>query len=220
MSENSLHAGLKTLLRLPDDKLETPVERFIIDIVRDQTLFEIQTKNFYALRQKLDCLLPNYKVCVIHPIAVQKWIRRIGADSSSSKRRKSPKHGRIYNIFYQLIYIPDYLLHPNFSVEVCLVEQEDVWKNDGKGSWRRKGWSLCDQHLLRITGRITFSGAADYLGLLPGNLPEPFGNSHLANALGIPVVLARKMTYTLYRAGMLKQTGKQGRANMYCQTDE
>ena len=215
MAENSLHAGLKNYLQLPGDKIEYPIESYIIDIVRENTLFEIQTKNFYALKPKLSKLLANYPIHIVYPIPLQKWIRRLDGDKIPTQRRKSPKHGSIYHIFNQLVYLTDFLAHSNLFIDVFLIEQEDIWLNDGKGSWRRKGWSLTDQHLLRVVDKMEFSEPGDYIGLIPQNTPEVFRNIDLAASAKIPVSLAGKMTYTLLRAGILAHTGKAGKTNLF-----
>ncbi len=219
--ENSLHAGMKEYLQLPGDKIESPVARYIIDIVRENTLFEIQTRNFYALRPKLVDLLPLYPVHVIYPLAVQKWIQRLNQDKSvTRKRRKSPKHASVYHVFNELVYLSELLGHPNLCVDIYLVEQEDIWLNDGKGSWRRKGWSLYDQKLLKVTDKVTLQSKIDYLNLLPQDLPAQFRNTDLARTASITVGLARKMTYTLSKSGLLAQTGKQGRSNLFTRLDQ
>jgi hypothetical protein len=53
LTERSLHAALKEHLRQPGDELEVKLGRYVIDIVRDDLLIEIQTRHLYALRPKL-----------------------------------------------------------------------------------------------------------------------------------------------------------------------
>ena len=58
MREGPLHAAVKALLAAPGDRLEVPVGRFVIDLVRaDGELVEVQTGGFGALGTKLDALL-------------------------------------------------------------------------------------------------------------------------------------------------------------------
>ena len=219
MPENSLHSALKNYLQQPEDQIEHIVDSYIVDIVRGKTLFEIQTRNFYALRPKLSRLLEDYVVHIVHPIAAQKWIVRKNGSTKPRKRRKSPKHGTIYQIFDQLIYIPEYLSHPNLVIDVLLVEQEDVWENDGRGSWRRKGWSLVDQRLIEVIEHHQYHSMDDLKLLFPPHIPPVFRNNDLALYAGIPLTLARKMTYTLTKAGLLSIQGKAGMANLYTQVD-
>ena len=74
LKETSLHAALKDWAGKPGDRFEFPIDGYLIDIVRDDLLIEIQTRNFSMIKAKLERLLENHKVHLIHPIAQEKWI--------------------------------------------------------------------------------------------------------------------------------------------------
>ena len=70
MREGPLHAAVKALLAEPGDRLEVAVGRFVIDLVRaDGELVEVQTGSFGALGSKLDALLDEHRIRIVHPIA-------------------------------------------------------------------------------------------------------------------------------------------------------
>ncbi len=215
LAEKSLHAGLKEWYAQPGDQFEVSVAGFVIDIVRDDLLIEIQTANFSAMKRKLGKLLQNHRIHMLHPVAQEKWIVRQSKNGSQHSRRKSPKRGRVEDIFNELIYIPHLLSHPNLSLELLLTQEEQLLRNDGKGSWRRKRWSIHDRRLLQVVEQHSFSTLADLLTLLPPTLPQPFTNVNLAVELNCPPRLAQKITYTLRHAGALDIAGKQGRALLY-----
>ena len=52
LNEKPLHASLKTWYAQPGDRFEVAVDGFVIDIVRDSLLLEIQTANFSAIKSK------------------------------------------------------------------------------------------------------------------------------------------------------------------------
>lgn len=212
LAERSLHAALKERLALPGDRLEAALDGYVIDILRDDLLIEIQTRHLYALRRKLTRLLAANRVRLVHPIAAEKWILRVDADDRRVSRRKSPKRGQTLDVFRELVRVPDLLAHPNFSLEVVLIREEEVWRDDGQGSWRRKGWSRADRRLLDIITARTFVVPADYLALLPEDLPQPFTNRELAEAAGCTPALAQKVTYTLRGLDLIRLEGKRGRA--------
>jgi len=216
LTEKSLHAAIKDYLAQPGDQIETSLDGYVIDILRGDQLIEIQTRNFSAMKRKLNALLrAGHHVRVVHPLPVVKWIVRQTGNGELIGRRKSPTQRRPVEVFRQLVYIPHLLPHPNLSVEVLLTHQEEIWRDDGQGSWRRKHWSLYDHRLLEVIGRAGFESADDYLGLIPGDLPRPFTNRELAHALKITPGLAGKMTYTLRAAGWLTEVGKRGRALLF-----
>jgi hypothetical protein len=215
LGEKSLHAHLKKWYAQSGDLSEVVVDGFVIDLIRDELLVEIQTRNFSAMRRKLEQLLPNYRLRLIHPIAREKWIVRETDDGRFIQRRKSPKRGRVEEMFRELVRIPDLLAQPHLSLEVLFTQEEEVWRDDGKGSWRRKRWSISDRRLLAVVDRAVFIAPSDYLALLPTDLPRPFTNRELADMLGLRLNLTQKMTYTMRKAGFISVMGKRGNALLF-----
>lgn len=214
LAERSLHAALKEYLWQPGDEVEVKRGRYIIDIVRQDLLIEIQTRHLYALRPKLRRLLEDHRVRLIHPLPYERWIVREDADGRRLTRRKSPRHAAAHDIFTELVRIPDLAGHPNLTLEILLIREEQVWRDDGRGSWRRGRWSVIDRRLLDVTASVICVHPADYLALLPP-LPETFTNTDLAKADGWTVNLAAKATYTLREIGLLAGAGKSGRSNLF-----
>lgn len=214
--ETHLHAALKSWYAQTGDLIETEVDGYIIDIVHGNVLIEIQTRHFHNIREKLNTLLPNHFVHLVFPIAQEKWIRRHGGDHKiKDSRRKSPKHGRVEYIFDELIRIPDLITHPNFTIEILMTNEEELWVNDGKGSWRRKGWSIQDRRLLKVVDRISLITPEDLRSMLPHSLPQPFTTSDLAKSICIRRSLAQKMAFCLRKSGIITITGKQGPFYLY-----
>jgi hypothetical protein len=207
--ESSLHSAIKKWYFLEGDKLEAEVDDFVVDIVRGDLLIEIQTANFSAIRRKLLRLLSEHKVRLVYPIPRVKWIvHRSTATGETFGRRKSPKKGRLFDLFSELIRIPSLFSKGNFSVEVLMIEVEEIWCNDGRGSWRRKGASIEDRKLIRIFERRVFEHKADFLKVLPEDLTDPFSNRNLAESLEISINQSRKMTYALRNIGTIRYVGK------------
>ena len=216
LKEKSLHAELKDWLKMPGDKIESPVDGYIIDIVRGDLLIEIQTQNFSAIRKKLETLLKCHKVRLIYPIVQNKWI--IGLDRNGDqiiRRRLSPKHNSYVNIFEELVRIPHIMLNFNFSIDAIIVHVEETRLNNGKGSWKRKGWSIVDRKLVSIVDQKLFHDPIDFLTLIPKTLKFPFTNYELSKALQRTIRLAGKITYCLRKISVLKVIGKKGKALLY-----
>jgi hypothetical protein len=212
----SLHAALKTWYMQPGDELEKNVNGYVVDIVRDDLLVEIQTRNFSALKNKLSNLTAQHNVRLVHPIPSEKWILRVSTNGHEQiSRRKSPKRGCVEHLFSELVRFPKLAANRNFSIEVLLTQEEEIWKNDGKGSWRRKRWSISDRRLLKVLDSVIFTSIRDYQNLLPSSLPQEFTTANLKCALGLSDRLAGKMAYCLREMGAIKQVGKQGNAFLY-----
>ena len=219
LQETSLHAALKTWYARPGDRLEVPVDGFVVDIVRDRLLIEIQTRNFSALKAKLPKLVERHPVRLVYPIAQEKWIVRLAGDGQDPlSRRKSPRRAVPEHLFLELVRIPALASHPNFSLEVLLTKEEELWRDDGRGSWRRKGWSIADRRLVDVVQSILLNGPEDFRALLPAELPQPFTTRDLASAIGQPAYLAGKMAYCLRLMGAIETVGKRGRSWLYLET--
>lgn len=218
LRERSLHAGLKSWYARAHDRIEVPLEGYVVDLVRRGTLIEIQTRSFGKLRRKLTRLLSSHRLRLVFPVAQRKWIVTTDEAGRVLRRRRSPKRGAYRDVFAELMRIPDVMGNPNFTLEVLLVEVEELRCNDGRGSWRRKGVSVLDTRLVQVLGGRRFRTPADLARLVPARLKEPFTNRSLAAAAGMSVVAAGEMTYTLRRTGALAVVGRQGRAYLFART--
>jgi hypothetical protein len=211
--ESLLHTELKNTYTQSGDVQEAQIDGYLVDVKHGDLLIEIQTRHFSAIKPKLQTLLRNHPVLLVHPISYEKWIVR--QDEAQISRRRSPRRGRWEDLFYELVSIPHLLDHPNFSLEILLVRVEEIRKNDGKGSWRRKGWSIVERTLLEIVDRRRYLSTTDYLDFLPSELNYPFTSHDLAQAASIAPELASKMVYCLRHMGELEITGKRGRSYLY-----
>ena len=216
LNEKSLHASLKTWYTQPGDELEVRINGYVIDIVRGDQLIEIQTRNFSALKEKLAELTTHFQVRLVHPIPREKWILRIGADGRKRiGRRKSPKRGCVEYLFSELVSFPQLAVQPNLSIEVLLTQEEVLWKDDGKGSWRRKKWSISDHRLMNVLESIVFTTRSDYQNLLPPSLPREFTTDDLKQSIGASQRLAGQMAYCLREMEVIKKIGKRRNAYLY-----
>src|SRR6185369_15407162 len=165
LNEKPLHASLKQWYAQPGDRFEVPVDRFVIDIVRDDLLIEIQTRNFASINSKLCELTRSYEVRLFYPVVQEKWIvRSATGDGAITRRRKSPKRGRWEDLFWELVSIPKLLAHPNFSLEVLMITAEEVRRYDAKRKrWRQKGWVIEGRRLVDVLDRRLFGKSADWL---------------------------------------------------------
>ena len=215
LNEKPLHASLKQWYARPGDQFEVPVGGFVIDIVRDDLLIEIQTGNFSSIKSKLNKLAHSHRVRLIYPIVQEKWIVRLPhTNCGATVRRRSPKKGRLEDLFWELVSIPQLLSNPNFSLEILMIRQEEVRRYERKRKWRSKGWVIEGRQLLQVLDQRVFGASADWLWFLPAGL-ESFTTEDLATRMNTRRELAQKMAYCLREAQMIELIGKRGRANLY-----
>ena len=215
-NEGPLHAALKSWYREPGDRVEVPVDGRQIDLVRGGLLIEIQTSSFASLRRKLQQLLKSHSVRLVHPVTQHKWIVRTeGKRGKVIGRRKSPRTGRLEDVFYELVSLAPILSHPGFSFDIVLTKEDEVRKREPGRAWRRKGWVVVERRLLKVVDSRLIVDPQDLLGLLPQGLTPPFSTADISERADVPRNLAQKMSYCLRAAGVLDVVGKQGNARLY-----
>ena len=240
LNEKALHAALKAWYAQPGDEIEVKVDGYFIDIVqrthavdepqgvcesrnRDSQgslLVEIQTRNFSALKRKLTDLTARHHLRLVHPIAQEKWIvKRPKREGDRVTRRKSPKRGQTVDLFRELVYFPELMNSPNFSLEVLLIQEEEVRLFDGRKGWRRRGWVTEERHLLAVLERHLFQDATDLWRLIPGELPAEFTTADLTRVMKIPKRTAGQVAYCLRKMDLVERIGKHGRSYLYARKE-
>jgi len=214
LQESSLHTALKNFYTHEGDLQEVGIDGFLVDVLHGNLIIEIQTRNFTAIRPKLNALLESHPVLLVYPIIKEKWIVRMEGGERRSRRR-SPRKGRIEDLFFELIHIPNLLQHPNLNLEVVFIIAEEARLNDGKGSWRRQGWSIADRRLLHVIGQERFNTPSDFYKLIPEKLEAPFTIRDLAKQAEINQNLARRMAYCLQKMDLIQVIGKRGRMRLF-----
>ena len=211
MNECSLHSEIKKVYSLPGDQFEVKLGNYIVDILRGNLVIEVQTKNFSALKEKLQVLTEKHQVRLVYPLTEKKWITYVTKDHEVLDKRKSPRKGRVTDLFRELVMIPNMIGEENFSLEVLFIDEEEVRCDDGKGGWRRRGVSIIERKLLKVNDRVLFHSKADYLKILPDNLNGVFTNRELSKLAKISARTARQITYCLKKGGVIQLAGKNGR---------
>lgn len=215
LREKPLHAALKRWYTEDGDRIEAPIDGFVIDLVRGRQLIEIQTRGFSSMKRKLANLVDAHPVHLVYPIPAVKWIVKVDDVGEVISRRRSPKRSAAVDVFAELVSFPHLVGHPHFSLEVLLIHEEEVRRFDGEKAWRRKGWVVEERRLLEVVDRLTIDSPEALRTLLPEELPQEFTTADLAEALGRPRRLAQQMTYCLRHVGVIGVVGKSGNAIVY-----
>jgi hypothetical protein len=216
LREKPLHASLKRWYSRAGDRVEVPVDGFVIDLVREDLLIEVQTRGFSSMKKKVTTLLElGHRVRIVHPIPIDKWIVKVEADGTVLSRRRSPRHGNPTDVFAELVSFPDLLVHPHLEIDVILTNEEEYRRHTPNRSWRRKGWTIEERRLLDVVDTLLISNSDDLAALLPAGLPERFTTSDLAHELGRPRRAAQQMAYCLRIADVIVAVGKSGNAVEY-----
>jgi hypothetical protein len=216
--ETSLHRQLKQHYAAEGAQCEVVLAGYRIDAVVDGRLIEIQHGSLAAIRDKIAKLLAKHKVTVVKPIVATKQLVKLDKRGGSEiSRRLSPKRGRVLDVFDELVYFTRVFPHKRLTLEVALVDVEEL-RYPGHGRRRRRrenDFQIEDQRLIRIAETRTFRTLGDLRRLLPAELPATFHTGHLATAMKIPRWIAQRIAYCLRETGGVRVVGKEGNAVLY-----
>lgn len=215
LNEKPLHASLKEWYRIDGDDVEVPLEGFVVDLVRDGQLIEIQTRGFSSMRRKLDRLLDLYATRVVYPVAAEKWIVKLDECGNEASRRRSPKRGIAADVCAELVSFPSLLSHPNLVLEVALIEEEEIRRPDAKRGWRRGGYVIEERRLIGVRETVEIGSPDALRDLIPKGLPDPFTTADLADGLGRSRHLAQEVAYCMRVSGAVETDGRDKRGILY-----
>lgn len=217
LNEGALHAQLKDWYRRRGDRVEQLVDGFVVDLVRGELLVEIQTGSFAPLRRKLAQLTRRHRVRLVAPLPLVRRIVRLSDEGEPLSARRSPRRGRVEDIFSRLVSIPALLCHPRFELELLLTHQDELRAYRHGRAFRRRGWVVVGRRLVSVGERLRLTCPDDAARLLPPHLPALFDTAQLAEAAAIDRRLAQQMTYCLRAMGVLHTAGKRGNAIVHRQ---
>jgi hypothetical protein len=192
----------------------------VADIARgvgsqDEELIEIQTGSFGAMGNKLDHLLPRFRITIVHPIALRTRLMRDG-----KKPRLSPKRGSIHTLFDELVSLPTLLDHPHLAMEIVLLDVVKIQISDPKARRGRGGYRTLDRELETIDSIVRLESMSDVADrFVPAELPSPFCTADLAASAGVARAVAQKMTYCLRLSGQIVEVDRTRDGRLFVRAD-
>ena len=140
LSEKGVHNGLKNYLEPDKSKQEIKVGRYFADIKNDSGIIEIQTKQFFKLKSKLDFYLrEEIPVTVVFPLETVRYIVR------DYGKRKACHTGIIQDVLYEMYSLLEYLDKDLFSLKIIEVEVNEYRDYDNTKT-RRELVKVLKQH--------------------------------------------------------------------------
>ena len=215
LSEKSVHAVLKSYYAPNEDALEVAINGFVADVCDGKEIFEIQTRHFYTMKRKLEAFLPEFDVTIVYPLPVSKTVVNIDSDTGAVlSRRKSPRKRGIYEIFYELYGIRDYIKDPHLHIRIVSMDVEEYRYQGLTEKHGRKIRVLSDVVPLHPISETDIFDTRDLMMFVPAELEEEFTVAEFAASAGISVDLTRYTLGLLTIAGVLERE-KKGRGYIY-----
>ena len=216
LSEKILHATLKYYFEEYEESHEIKIGSFVADIVGENGIIEIQTRDFYKLNKKLEAFLPAAKVTVVYPIPYSKWLFWINPFTGDvTKKRKSPKTGTPYEAFIELYKIKKHLTHENFNLCIMMIDIEEYRKLDGWSKDKKKGSTRSERIPIDLHEEIYINNIQDYKKLIPENLPDKFTTKDYKKATGLTLSASQTALNVMYNIGAIERVDKRGNLQVY-----
>ena len=214
--EQTLHAVIKNHFEPDKTKQEIKIGNFIADIVANDKIIEIQTRGFIKLRSKLEFYLDRYLVTIVYPIPRHKWLIWIDPITEEvTKKRKSPRTGRITDAIIELYSIKSFLAHQNLRFCLLFVDVEEYRFLDGWGDDKKRGSTRFNRVPVSIVEEIYLDNANDYAIFIPDSLPEQFTSKDYKISAKTDLTTSRTALNILNHLGTIKRVGKQGNSYVY-----
>lgn len=216
LSEKTTHRIIKRYLEGNTRFHEVALGDYIADVYNGSHIYEIQTRNFGSLKSKLPIFLEIAPVTVVYPVSVNKSLVWIEPESGEIQdRRRSGKHGRITDIFKELVFIKDYINYENLSFKLLFFESTDYRLLDGYGKDKKKHATKLDNVPDTLLGELELTMRDDYKPFLPKSLPEEFTAEDLRLGAKTDKNTAGKEITVLKSLGLIERCGNRGRAYLY-----
>ena len=216
LREKTIHSVLKYYYAPNPIYHEIKIGAYVADICIDGEIFEVQTRNFNTMRNKLDFFLEQHEVTIIYPVAHIKWLKWMDMETGElTPKRKKTKKGTIYQIIPELYRIKMFIHRPNLHFIISLIDVEETRYLNGWSANKKKGSSRMDGIPVDIYNEVRIDTAADYAQFLPETLAEEFVSKDLALAAKISQRSAATLLNILLETKIVERIGKKGRAFVY-----
>ncbi len=234
LAEKSVHSVLKYYFAPNEAFHEQKIGRFVADICIDGEIYEIQTKQFYLMKRKLEYFLKEHEVTIIYPVCRENTLHWVPCDSTDpdsrtasyqsidaylrsgiTAGRRTRKKGMPYLFFQELYGIKEFIHHPNLHFILAVLSTEEYRLLDGYGPQRKIRATKTDKIPVRLLDLISIREPADYVSLLPEGLPETFQSSDFGRKAGISRDLAGITLNILQDLQIVTRIGKNGNAYVY-----
>lgn len=216
LKEHTLHRVMKFYLCSDEKYHEIKIGKLYADVLINDCIYEVQTKAFNLMRNKLDLFLPSYNVTIVYPIAYRKNIYMTNSFGEVVSVKKSPKKGQVLDIFFELYKIKNYLKHDNLHFKIIMLNMDEYRVYTDKVRWHSKGYERENQIPNEIVEIYDINKSTDFIDiLLSYNLPSTFDSKMFSKITKLTMNRASTALNVLTYLEVVCRIGKQGNSYIY-----
>ena len=218
-NEKVIHAALKNYYAPFSDEQEVKIGGYFADAVCEDGIFEIQTRQLYKLKDKLNAFLEFSRVTVVYPSACVLGTVYINEDSGEVVKETPPRRiNSLLKVFEELYSIRSVLTNENLRIIIARLNiQKRIYfrGNEIPNITSRSARKKCriEKIPLEFRDEIILENKADYERFLPDELSEKFTKKEFAKAVRESASSLR--LEVLRTVGVIEKTGKKGNSFLY-----
>lgn len=218
-NEKTLHAVLKNYYAPFSDEQEIKIGSYFADAVCEDGIFEIQTRQLYKLREKLNTFLEFSRVTVVYPSACVLGTMYINEDSGEAVKETRPrKISSLLKVFEELYSIRGLLNSENLRIIIARLNIRKLVYfrgNEPPSPTDRRARKKCriEKIPLEFCEEIVLESKADYRRFLPEGLTNEFTKKEFASAAKESSSSLR--LEVLRTIGAIEKIGKRGNSFLY-----
>lgn len=212
--EHNLHKVIKYMIDPTGLNHEIKINGKIADVYLDNVIYEIQTKAFNNLRDKLAVFLPDYHVTICYPLIRMKMIHRIDDNGEIISIRKSPKKGKEIESLVEFYKIKNFLNDDNLQIMIFVIDIDEYQQVVKKTYKNHHGRLRINQVPVNLHDIICLKSSIDYRKLLP-LLPKEFTANELAKYLQINKRNVSYVIQVLKYVNVIEVIKKDGKKHVY-----
>lgn len=164
--ERTLHQYLKYYFCPNSSFHEQKCEGYIVDILKNNEIIEIQTSAFNAMRKKLESLLQTYPIKIVYPIILEKTIYNYDESGSLVSVKKSPKKEHPLKIGKELYKI-NYLLNNKNLSFICPILKIYEYRIPYVNRYKQQKMTRINQIPYELVNLVELKSKTDYQNLIP-----------------------------------------------------
>lgn len=215
-SEKLLHRTLKFYFEPDESKHEVEFLDYVCDVYNDEGITEIQTRNFAAIRAKLERFLEVERVTLIYPIVENKLICKIDEETGESLQpRKSNKRGVLYDALAELSMIRSVIPNDNLTVQILMLDAVETRRLRGNIRVGRKRTQKIDLIPTVLNSSVSLKSQDDYRLFVPDCLEDGFSRSEFEKATGLSSYDSHGALMLLLKLEILKREKGDKKAYKY-----
>ncbi len=178
LNEKQIHSALKSYFSSTEFDKEIKIGSYYADLVTENGIFEIQTRNFKKLIPKLSVFLEASHVTVVYPFHKRTRLNYINSDTGEFiKSGNYINHKDLTDFFIELYRIKQFLNNPNLTICIANLYVENY--RHTKSDLKRRKTDTKKTVPTDLENLIYLEDSDSYRYFIPEGLPEIFSKKDM-----------------------------------------